>query len=242
MRANNLDQIYTTILWSLYTNPDFIVTDNNPNDKERKSGYRELNGFQFKLTDIENNIITHNKARQFKIEYAKDFFNYVLTGDDAGVRENPKAVPYLIEFAGRNTQYGPRIHEQLNSMLTELKVDKHSRRGTILILEKEDQKVFEGKRTGVSDIEYPCTNSLTFSIRDDKLHLVSNMRSQSACMVLPYEVYNWTNLMVAVCGLLLDTYPTLTCGTLTHQVASLHYFESEEPLVKKILSEYGLLV
>ena len=242
MRANNFDQIYTSILWNLYTNPDHRITDCIPTDKERTCGFREITGFQFKLTDIEQNTLTHNLARGFKIEYAQDFFNYVLTGDSEGVLKNPKAIPYLTEFAGRNTQYGPRIREQLDGMLEELKADKNSRRGTILILEKEDQKVLPGKRGGDSLIEYPCTNSLTFSIRGDKLHLVSNMRSQSACMVLPYEVYNWTNLMKVVCALLVETYPNLTCGTLTHQVASLHYMRSEDGLVKNILAEYGLLV
>jgi hypothetical protein len=242
MKANNFDQIYSGLLWELYTSPDYIVNSLNNNDKERKSGYRELNGYQFKLTDITNNTISHNKARGFKLDYAKDFFNYVLTGDDEGVRKNPKAVPYLVEFAGRNTQYGPRIRQQLPNVLEELIHDKESRRATILVLDSKDQDVLEGKRLGISDIEYPCTNSLTFSIRNNKLHLVSNMRSQSAYMVLPYEIYNWTNLMVVVCDMLKPHYPGLECGILTHQMASVHYFDREEKSVKATLAEYGLLV
>ncbi len=111
-----------------------------------------------------------------------------------------------------------------------------------MILEADDQEIFYAKRNGDTVIEYPCTNSLTFSIRDDKLNLVTNMRSQSAALVLPYDIYNWTNLMMEVKDMLLETYPNLTCGILTHQIASLHYFLDEEELVKNIIREYGSLV
>jgi len=242
MKANNFDAIYSNVLWNLHNDPDHIITGTNICDKERKSGFKELSGFQFKLTNIYKNQITKNKNRKFNARYAADFFDYVMTGDTEGVKKNPKAIEYLEEFGGRNTQYGPRIRNQLENMLTELKEDKGSRRGTIIILEADDQELFYSKRSGHTTIEYPCTNSLTFSIRDDKLNLTSNMRSQSAALVMPYDVYNWTNLMMVVKDELLATYPNLECGTLTHQVASLHYFLDEEELVKNIIREYGALV
>jgi len=242
MRANNIDQIYSMILWSLYTSPDSVIDSIITTDKERSSGYRELNGYQFKLTNIEECIITHNKARNFNLDYAKAFFTYVMTGELGDITKNPKAEAYLVEFEGRNTQYGPRISSQLPNMIAELKRDKDSRRGTLLILDKGDQELFSAKMEGRTSIEYPCTNSLTFSIRNNELHLVSNMRSQSACMVMLYDVYNWCSLIKYVHSILKDTYPGLTCGTLTHQVASLHYLTNEEDLVKSILTEYGMLV
>ena len=229
--ADNFNEIYLAVLAKLRYEPDYIVDDTNLFDKERVSGFRELNGFQFKLTDIKNNLI-ESEARGFKIGYATDFFNYVLNGDDEGVLKNPKATEYLKEFKGRNTQYGPRLHKQLDAMVKELKRDRGSRRGTVMILEAGDQEIFEAKSTGECIIEYPCTNSLTFSIRDNKLNLVSNMRSQSAALVMPYDIFNWTNLMQVVADML-----EVECGTLTHQVASLHYFNSEAPLVEKILCE-----
>ncbi len=242
MEANNFDTLYSNILWQLHNSPDYTVLPGNDGDKERQSGYKELNGFQLKLTNIYNNKLTRNKNRKFNAKYAADFFQYVMTGDAEGVKKNPKAVEYLAEFGGRNTQYGPRIRNQLEPMLEELKGDKGSRRGTIMILEADDQEIFYAKRNGDTVIEYPCTNSLTFSIRDDKLNLVTNMRSQSAALVLPYDIYNWTNLMMEVKDMLLETYPNLTCGILTHQIASLHYFLDEEELVKNIIREYGSLV
>jgi len=230
MISNNFNEIYLAVLTELRDSPDYIVDDTNLFDKERVSGFRELNGYQFKLTNIDNNTI-EPCARNFNQQYADAFFNYVMTGDDTDVRKNPKAVKYLEEFEGRNTQYGPRIRSQLFMTIKELKRDRGSRRGTIMILEGDDQLLFKAKASGECTIEYPCTNSLTFSIRDNKLHLVSNMRSQSAAMVMPYDIYNWTNLMKHVAKEL-----EVECGTLTHQVASLHYFNSEQPLVDKVLS------
>ena len=227
--SNNFNEIYLEVLALLAIEPDFIVDDTNLFDKERVSGFRELSGFQFKLTDIHNNTI-EPCARNFNLEYAEGFFHYVITSDSSIVSKNPKAVGYLEEFEGRNTQYGPRLAKQLSNTLSELKRDRGSRRGTIMILEADDQEIFAAKASGECKIEYPCTNSLTFSIRDNKLHLVSNMRSQSAAMVMPYDIYNWTSLMKLVASEL-----EIECGTLTHQVASLHYFNSEQPLVDKIL-------
>ena len=231
MVASSFDFLYREVLLELRYNPDFIVEDTNLFDKERVSGFNELSGFQFKLTNIEDNLID-SKARGFKLDYAEAFFNYVMTGDDTEVLKNPAAVEYLKEFKGRNTQYGPRLRKQLDNMLEELKRDRGSRRGTMLVLEAGDQEIFKAKSTGDCIIEYPCTNSLTFSIRDNKLHLTSNMRSQSAAMVMPYDIYNWTSLMKTVAKEL-----DVECGTLTHQVASLHYFHSESELVEAILCE-----
>lgn len=241
MRVTSFDEAYSNILWQLLNCPDFVVPAGDIRDKQRVHGFREILGFQFKLTNIEDNTITHNKNRAFNLSYANDFFQYIVS-DDATLIKNEKAKEYLVEFEGRNTQYGPRIFEQLGGVLTELSRDEHSRRGAILILEKGDQAVFNGKRSGQTSIEYPCTNSLVFSIRDGKLHLTSNMRSQSACMVMPYDIYNWTQLMKMVRDLLLPVYPDLKCGILTHQVASLHIYDNEIELARRILAEYGLLV
>lgn len=230
MKRDNFNDIYIEVLRLLRDEPDFIIDSTNLFDSERVSGFRELNGFQFKLTNIDNNTIDEDSPRGFKLDYAGAFFNYVMTGDDTEVRKNPAAVKYLEEFEGRNTQYGPRIRKQMQPMLEELRRDRGSRRGSIMILDSNDQEIFTGKAAGHTKIEYPCTNSLTFSVRDNKLHLVSNMRSQSAAMVMPYDIYNWTMLMRYVANEL-----EVECGTLTHQVASLHYFDSEQPLVNKIL-------
>jgi len=241
MKSNNFKEIYKSVLWDLYNRPDYVVHSSNSQDKERQSGYRELAGYQFKLTNIYNNMVDNN-ARGFNPTYARDFFNYVMTGEVGNLASNPRAVEYLAEFEGRNTQYGPRIREQLPAMLEELVSDIGTRRAVILILNADDQELLTHKSRGKTKIEYPCTNSLTFSIRDNRLNLVSNMRSQSAALVMPYDIYNWTHLMIEVKDMLHETYPTLECGTLTHQIASLHYFNSEEPLVKSILAEYGMLV
>ena len=241
MKADNLDQIYSKLLWDLHMVPDFVVPAGASCDGHRCNGFREMLGYQFKLTDPTQNQITRNNARGFKLDYAKAFFNYVTTGELGGVLDNKNAHKYLVEFEGRNTQYYPRIAKQLPGVIKELTNDKHSRRAVITILEAGDQLVLEGKFKGETNIEYPCTNTVTFAIRDDKLHLVVNMRSESAAMVLPYDVYNFTNIQMLVLSKMQEVYPELGLGTYTHQMASFHYYDNEEPLVKNILNEYGLI-
>jgi len=229
--GDNFQAIFVDLMNELCYNPEYTT----PTTKEGL-------GVSIELTNIENNVVT-NKARQFNLEYAKTFFAYVLSGESPDVYRkslvdlNQKAADYLVEFEGRNTQYGPRIHAQLPEILAELRADVNTRRASILILDAEDRLLLNAKQAGKTTIEYPCTTALHFSIRDNKLNLVTQMRSQSACIVLCYDLFNWTNLMQYMTTELQKTYPNLKAGTLHHNMSSCHYYHREEPLVRAILLE-----
>ena len=233
--GDNFQSIFVELMSEMYHKPEYTT----PTTKEGL-------GVSIELTNIDNNTVK-NKARQFNREYAETFFNYVLSGEspdvfrDRLVALNPKAGPYLVEFEGRNTQYGPRIHAQLPEILAELKADEYTRRASILILDADDRLLLNAKQEGKTTIEYPCTTGLHFSIRDGKLNLVTQMRSQSACIVLCYDLFNWTSLMKFMVSQLQSTYPNLKIGTLHHNMSSCHYYLREEPLVKAILAEENLL-
>lgn len=230
-KENNFHDIYIKLLRELYNNPEFI-----------NKTHEGLN-VSFELTNIDENVI-YNEARKFNEDYAKMFFNYIISGKgydeyykEALVSLNNKAGDFLVEFENRNTQYGPRIHEQLPEIIEELQSNIETRRASILILDAEDRKFLAPKSKGLTTIEYPCTTALHFNIRDNKLNLTTQMRSQSACVVLVYDVFNFTNLMKYVAIQLKRTYPELELGTLYYNMSSCHYYAREEELVKSILQE-----
>lgn len=231
IRSNSFNEIYLHILNELNTNPEYSTKTT-----------REILNYHFVLTDIINNTISI-EARGFKPDYAEAFFEYVYTGDisEETIKRlgsiNVNAKKFLVEFEGRNTQYGPRINEQLPEIIEELKTHNESRRASILILDKEDRLFLKPKADGKTTIEYPCTSALHFELRDNKLNLVVQMRSQSAVMVLVYDLFNWTNLIMKMTEILRDTYPDIQYGNLYYSAASMHYYHSEQPLVDKILSE-----
>lgn len=230
-KENNFHDIYIKLLRELHNSPEFI-----------NKTYEGLN-VSFELTNIEENVI-YNEARKFNLDYAKMFFNYIISGkgyDEFYKKElvalNDKAADFLVEFENRNTQYGPRIQEQLPEIIEELKANINSRRASVLILDAEDRKLLAPKISGLTTIEYPCTTALHFNIRNNKLNLTVQMRSQSACAVLVYDVFNFTNLMKYIAITLKRTYPDLELGTLYYNMSSCHYYEREDKLVKAILQE-----
>lgn len=228
---DNFNDAYVTILTELDKSPEYVTEET-----------KEILNYCFVLTDVTNNKIKL-KSRGFREDYAEAFFEYVYTGDISKETQtrlkniNINADRFLVEFEGRNTQYGPRINEQLPEIIEELKTNKETRRASILILDKNDRLFLKPKAENKTTIEYPCTSALHFEIRDNKLNLVVQMRSQSAAMVLVYDVYNWTNLLMKLTEKLKDTYLDLEYGKLYYSAASMHFYHKEQPLVDKILQE-----
>lgn len=68
--------------------------------------------------------------------------------------------------------------------------------------------------------DLPCTLSLQFLIRQNKLHLIATMRSNDAWLGLPYDVFAFTCLQWLIAGAL-----NVEPGTYTHQVGSMHLYE-----------------
>lgn len=114
--------------------------------------------------------------------------------------------------------------DQLASAISRLEEDKTSRRALISIFTSND--LINNNK------DCPCFGSLQFFIRDDKLQCLTFMRSQSAIMVLPYDLFLLTfyhELVASVLG--------IECGNYTHFCGSLHYYKDEEYYVEKILNE-----
>lgn len=80
-----------------------------------------------------------------------------------------------------------------------------------------------------------CTLHGNWLIRDDKLHLTINMRSNDVVLGLVYDLPWFCSLMDRMLEELKPTYPELEKGTYTHIVHSMHMYERDEETVKKML-------
>ena len=65
-----------------------------------------------------------------------------------------------------------------------------------------------------------CTVCLQFLIRDNKLHLTTYMRSNDIWMGFPYDVFQFTNMLI-----LMSMELGIEVGTYTHICGSLHLYE-----------------
>src|SRR5690606_4963573 len=88
--------------------------------------------------------------------------------------------------------YGPRLFNmnghinQVDNIINLLKTNPSSRRAVIQLFDAEDLLNYH------SDI--PCTNTLQFTIRDDKLIMMTSMRSNDAFLGLPHDIFCFTML------------------------------------------------
>lgn len=181
-----------------------------------------------------------NKARDFKIEFAQKFFDFIMVGGtDTSVlfASNPNAKNFTDDLASRNTAYGPRILAQLPGVVQELRTNPASRRAVITILSERDQVLLPEKNKG-SKMEYPCTVSLIFLIRDCKLNLHVAMRSNNMTTTVCYDLYNFIGVQQTLLKMLNAEGMELTLGRYFHVCASAHVLKDEIELARKISEEW----
>lgn len=90
----------------------------------------------------------------------------------------------------------------------------------------------------VGNKDQTCTMHGNFLIRNDQLHFSVVMRSNDLTLGLVYDMPWFMSLMDKMIDELKHQYPNLTKGHYTHTVHSIHIYEKNEEMVKKMLGEY----
>jgi thymidylate synthase len=125
--------------------------------------------------------------------------------------------------------YGPRLfsmkgNDQVRNVLKLLKERPNSRRAVIQLFDAAD---IAKKRKGI-----PCTCTLQFMIRGDRLIMFSNMRSNDAFIGLPYDIFAFTMLQELLARSL-----GVELGKYKHAVGSLHLYEKDRKVAEQYLKE-----
>ncbi|GGC16374.1 MULTISPECIES: thymidylate synthase [Dyadobacter] len=125
--------------------------------------------------------------------------------------------------------YGPRIFNmrginQIDNVANLLHSRPTSRRAVIQLFNAEDIHVIDRK-------EVPCTCTLQFFIRKDRLDMITHMRSNDAFKGLPHDIFAFTMLQEFLASRL-----TVGLGTYMHMVGSLHLYEVDADQATKYLS------
>jgi thymidylate synthase len=139
--------------------------------------------------------------------------------------EKPKGEGLPANF---NTFYGPRILQQLPHIKKELIEKPDTRRAVISILDKDDVLLLDKEES----LEFPCCDSATFFIRDEKLNVHLHMRSQNMGQVAKLDMYLWgrfTNELAAELN--------REVGKLTSTVVSAHVFEKDFEYLRSLYSK-----
>jgi len=188
---------------------------------------QERIGDGFILTDPSRN--TNSRSNY---TYAHHFFEWLMSGEKELSPELLKDNPWVKRFVDTSNlpesfsaSYGWKIKEQLRSVMEELHIHKYSRRAYLNILIPQDHVIRETKTTH----EYPCTIGMQFFVRNDSLLMIVNMRSNNVYSVMPYDVYNFTELQQYVAKKL-----HLNLGYYYHQINNAHLYKGD---IRRILNQ-----
>lgn len=109
--------------------------------------------------------------------------------------------------------YGPRIRWQLSQVVRRLKSDAASRQAILQIYDPAYDSYGETR-------DVPCTLNLQFALRNDRLDVTVNMRSNDLWWGFAYDVFQFSQLQRVLAEAL-----SVSCGTYTHHATSLHLYE-----------------
>ncbi len=130
-----------------------------------------------------------------------------------------------------NSNYGSLVFnkEQFGWVIDSLVADKNSRQAIMFFNQPKFQ--FKGNK------DFVCTMYANFFIRDNKLNMKIQMRSNDIFYGLTFDAPFFAFLQQSVHIKLLETYPDLQLGTYYHFADNLHFYERHFDLAKSIQEE-----
>jgi len=129
-----------------------------------------------------------------------------------------------------NSNYGKILYgNQLQWALDSLKKDPNTRQAIAFVNQPKYQ--YEGNK------DFVCTMYLNFWIRDNKLNMKVQMRSNDIFYGLSYDAPFFAFIQQSMWHWLRDTYPALEIGTYYHCADNIHYYERHFETAQAILDE-----
>ena len=231
---DNFTECYLDLAQQVYNTPDY---ESSP----RGMAVREKLACKFTINNPLDRL-PYVPARKFSATYVIAELLWYLSADDkTDWIANYSSFWSNISDDGTtaNSAYGARIFKphpriaggtfsQWDYIKEELKQDPDSRRAVVHIRSPWDSVK--------AKLDVPCTLSLQFFIRDEKLHLVAHMRSSDLILGIAYDVPAFTlmqELMAKELGVELGTY--------THVSNSLHIYERHFEMVEEMTSRDAIL-
>jgi thymidylate synthase len=191
--------------------------------------FTEVLGGGFQLLNPRARILKCS-PRKLDVRFAYANFLFTLGGGqdlEMITHYNARGEKFFESDNRYETAFGCRLFSpghQIAYVKEKLVNDRESRRAVAQIYEPVD--------TLLDRRDTPCAISLQFLIREERLHCICFMRSQSAVMVMPYDVFLFTMIQEW-----LATDMHLELGTYTHQCGSLHFYDDDDSLIEPILRD-----
>lgn len=224
----NFTECYLDLLQRVFTDPEFESAPRGQRIKEKI-------GVSFRINNPRHRLPTVI-GRDFSTSYMVAELLWYLSGNnrtDWISRYSSFWKNISDDGETANSAYGARLFfpnekianarfSQYDYVVEELKKDRDSRRAVMHIRVPSDS--LDAK------LDMPCTLSLQFFIRDEKIHMVTSMRSSDLIFGIAYDIPAFTIFQE-----MLANEFGIEMGTYTHISNSLHIYEKHFGMVEEIL-------
>lgn len=204
--SNN--DFFISNLKKLYYEPEYKTSPRN-------LSIHENIGSSSKINNPRDRII-FSKERKWDITYALGEFLWYICADNSVQTISYYAQSYdKFSDDGKTLYgaYGPRIKNGINSIISKLKNDSDTRQAVLLFWREKDMD----QKTK----DLPCTLTLQFFIRDNKLNLITSMRSNDIWLGSTNDIFCFTLLQEYISNAL-----NIEIGFYQHITGSLHLYQT----------------
>ena len=193
-----------------------------------------------KVKELQFGHIAIDPTRPIADFEARGFNWKYLAGEMAWYLKKDRDVDYIGQFSGFwsnitnpntneiNSNYGSLVFnkEQFGWAVDSLLKDKNSRQAIMFFNQPKFQ--FEGNK------DFVCTMYANFFIRNNKLNMKIQMRSNDIFYGLTFDAPFFSFLHQSVYLILKDQYPDLELGIYHHSADNIHFYERHFELAQQI--------
>jgi thymidylate synthase len=205
IKADNITSAWKTLIGSLFSQ--------GHEASPRGIRTREIINVTLEISKGLNNIIISDH-RDLNYRFMVAEWMWITAGFD-DVKSLAKYNSIMAKFSDNgeilNGAYGPRLDHQWSYINKTLQSSPDTRQAVSVI--------WTPSPTPSKDI--PCTVSLQWLIRQDKLHVTVNMRSSDVWLGLPYDYFTFSQLTNGLAANL-----GIEVGSVTMNLGSSHLYES----------------
>ncbi|MFD1608807.1 thymidylate synthase [Oceanobacillus luteolus] len=215
LMGDSIDDIYYDLAQNIMNNGEIVVA--------RGAETKELRNVTITIKDP-SKLLLLNAKRNISLKYAFGELFWYLSGSDElnFISHYAKSYgKYSDDGVRLNGAYGPRIIEQIEKIQELLTHDPNSRRAVI--------SIYHDLELSLNSKDIPCTLNLQFLIRDNKLHLITTMRSNDLYLGFPYDLFSF-GMIQRWLALKLNT----ELGTYTHFIGSVHIYKKHYDFFKSL--------
>ena len=186
------------------------------------------------MCSMNHPIVTH-RARDLGYKFMVKEAHWILSGDNKVSTISPYST-MINRFSDDgyffHGAYGPKIIDQLSYICRALADDRNTRQAVLNIWRESPPKT--------NDV--PCTISIQFIIRNDKLSVIANMRSNDVWLGWPYDNFNFSMLGIYVSLLLNDIHRIRARPGLTIiNAGSRHLYKKNLSAAKECTSSFDFV-